>query len=331
MNFNPTAFVPTHEWVMLLAHPDFRLRSRGVSGLGDVWRATPEANEHPAPFPISLPLNAMDAVDGEAWLDPFMGSGTTGVAAMQMGRSFIGIELDPRYFDMACRRIEQAHKQRPLFDALPAAVQLGLVALSAIELCAGVGMLGEGVRAAFEFLGLEHRTVCYVEREAPAAASLSRLWKREPSIRRLSGLTFSPSTASSGAESGLHRCRIPVPGHQHRRPRAGLDGKRAGLFFDILDIADACGAWCLALENVSAIATATASVVDEEEGELSTKEQPPESWENWPTAGGTRNGSLFQRPTWVPATGAHDGSASPGAMNSSGIDGVPTVPKGSQR
>ena len=50
-------------------------------------------------------------------LDPFMGSGTTGVAALQMGRKFIGIERAPRYFDIACRRIEQAVAQGRLFDA----------------------------------------------------------------------------------------------------------------------------------------------------------------------------------------------------------------------
>lgn len=52
-------------------------------------------------------------------LDPFMGSGTTGVAAMQLGRKFIGIEIEPRYFDIACRRIEQATKQADLFINKP--------------------------------------------------------------------------------------------------------------------------------------------------------------------------------------------------------------------
>jgi DNA modification methylase len=46
-----------------------------------------------------------------------MGSGTTGVACVQLGRKFIGIEREPKYFDIACRRIEQAYAQRPLFDA----------------------------------------------------------------------------------------------------------------------------------------------------------------------------------------------------------------------
>jgi site-specific DNA-methyltransferase (adenine-specific) len=46
-----------------------------------------------------------------------MGSGTTGVAAIQLGRSFIGIEREPKYFDIACQRIEQAVAQGRLFDA----------------------------------------------------------------------------------------------------------------------------------------------------------------------------------------------------------------------
>ena len=54
-------------------------------------------------------------VPNETILDPFMGSGTTGVAAVQMGRSFIGIERAPKYFDIACKRIEQAQRQGDLF------------------------------------------------------------------------------------------------------------------------------------------------------------------------------------------------------------------------
>jgi site-specific DNA-methyltransferase (adenine-specific)/modification methylase len=48
-------------------------------------------------------------------LDLFMGSGTTGVACGKLGRKFIGIELEPRYFDIACRRIDDAYKQPRLF------------------------------------------------------------------------------------------------------------------------------------------------------------------------------------------------------------------------
>ena len=58
--------------------------------------------------------------------DPFMGSGTTGVAAIQMGRKFIGIEREQRYFDIACQRIEQATKQDDMFVAKPNYEQINL-------------------------------------------------------------------------------------------------------------------------------------------------------------------------------------------------------------
>jgi len=53
--------------------------------------------------------------EGQTILDPFMGSGTTGVAAVQMGRKFIGIEREQKYFDIACKRIEDAQRQKDLF------------------------------------------------------------------------------------------------------------------------------------------------------------------------------------------------------------------------
>ena len=48
-------------------------------------------------------------------LDPYMGSGTTGIACLQMGRAFIGIEIEPRYFDIACERVTNAQRQERLF------------------------------------------------------------------------------------------------------------------------------------------------------------------------------------------------------------------------
>ena len=67
--------------------------------------------------------------DAETILDPFMGSGTTGVACANLGRKFIGIEIEPKYFDIACRRIEDAYKQPRLFDEpkpQPVPQELGL-------------------------------------------------------------------------------------------------------------------------------------------------------------------------------------------------------------
>jgi DNA modification methylase len=52
---------------------------------------------------------------GETVLDPFMGSGTTGVACIDTGRRFLGIELERKYFDIACERIENAQRQSRLF------------------------------------------------------------------------------------------------------------------------------------------------------------------------------------------------------------------------
>lgn len=51
-------------------------------------------------------------------VDPFMGSGTTGCAAWNLGHRFIGVEKEPDYFDIACRRIEQAQRQMRLFEAV---------------------------------------------------------------------------------------------------------------------------------------------------------------------------------------------------------------------
>lgn len=71
---------------------------------------------HPTQKPERLMKWCLGFVpNAETILDPFMGSGTTGVAAVQMGRDFIGIEREPRYFDIACRRIEEAQRQGDLF------------------------------------------------------------------------------------------------------------------------------------------------------------------------------------------------------------------------
>lgn len=72
-----------------------------------------EKNGHPVPKPIGWMrwLVALTSRAGETVLDPFMGSGTTGVAAVEQGRQFIGIEREPKYFDIACRRIEAAQRQ----------------------------------------------------------------------------------------------------------------------------------------------------------------------------------------------------------------------------
>ncbi len=75
--------------------------------------------EHPTEKPRKLMAEILKdfTLPDQTILDPFMGSGTTGVAAVQMGRDFIGIEREPKYFDIACHRIEQAQRQQDLFIA----------------------------------------------------------------------------------------------------------------------------------------------------------------------------------------------------------------------
>ncbi len=116
VNFSPTFYLPTSEWIVLLAKPDFRLRDKAASGVGDVWEVAQESGtEHPAPFPVGLPLRALETTTARTILDPFMGSGTVGVACHQKGRDFIGIEREPRWFDWACKRIEDAQRQGDFF------------------------------------------------------------------------------------------------------------------------------------------------------------------------------------------------------------------------
>jgi len=79
-----------------------------------------QRNGHPTQKPLALMSWCIEQADNpETILDPFMGSGTTGLAAIQMGRKFIGIEREPRYFEIACKRIEQAVAQPQLFEPEP--------------------------------------------------------------------------------------------------------------------------------------------------------------------------------------------------------------------
>ena len=78
-----------------------------------------EARVHSNQKPIDLMRWCLSFVGVATILDPFMGSGTTGVAAVKFGRRFIGIEIEPKYFDIACRRISQALAQPDMFVERP--------------------------------------------------------------------------------------------------------------------------------------------------------------------------------------------------------------------
>ena len=78
-----------------------------------------DESKHPTEKPVELMRLWIgnSSKPGNIVLDPFMGSGTTGVAALQLNRDFIGIELDPKHFDIACHRIDQAQRQGQLFES----------------------------------------------------------------------------------------------------------------------------------------------------------------------------------------------------------------------
>lgn len=74
-----------------------------------------DRTEHPTPRTLDAMRQSISLIDCVSIIDPFMGSGTTGVAAVKMGRQFSGIELETKYFDISCRRINDALKQPDLF------------------------------------------------------------------------------------------------------------------------------------------------------------------------------------------------------------------------
>tara|TARA_R100001086_G_scaffold63700_2_gene29535 strand:- start:469 stop:1167 length:699 start_codon:yes stop_codon:yes gene_type:complete len=79
-------------------------------------RREPEKRFHPTQKPLGVMEWCINQLPKcETILDPFMGSGTTGVACMNLGKEFIGIEKDPEYFDIACKRISDAERQGSLF------------------------------------------------------------------------------------------------------------------------------------------------------------------------------------------------------------------------
>jgi DNA modification methylase len=96
--------------------------TKSVRRISYMWNGMLRAHgeprgDHPTQKPVGVMKWAISHVPAPAQtiLDPFMGSGTTGVAAVQMQRAFIGIEREPKYFDIACKRIEDAQRQGSLF------------------------------------------------------------------------------------------------------------------------------------------------------------------------------------------------------------------------
>jgi len=145
--------------------------------------------------------------------------------------------------------------------------------------------------------------------------SWSRLWKREPLIRRLSGVTCEPSTAQRGADAWISSLRA-----SRARTSASQESGQDLTASAPASFSTSSTLPTIAVRGASLWRTSAPSLLPppplwtRPKGNLKNV-RPPESWENWPTAGGTRSGSLFPRPMWAPATGGLDGSALRGDDN----------------
>lgn len=116
INFNPGYFLPTYEVIYLIAKPKFKLVSK-ANAVGDVWEFSQEMNNlHPAPFPVALIERIIGSTSAKVVLDPFMGSGTTAIAAINLNRDWIGIDVSKKYCDMADERVKNHITQPRLVD-----------------------------------------------------------------------------------------------------------------------------------------------------------------------------------------------------------------------
>ena len=108
-----------HEMVMVAHRAGGKLlwANDGVTARNVYRLMPPRERLHPNEKPLGLVRHflGLHTTEEHMVLDPFMGSGTTGVACVKLGRKFIGIEIEPKYFDIACKRIEDAYRQGDLF------------------------------------------------------------------------------------------------------------------------------------------------------------------------------------------------------------------------
>ena len=106
---------PSYELVALFAGQDFAIKNRGLPDVQQFRVGSHKPNGHPAEKPVSLMDFLVEHSGGETIVDCFLGSGTTGVAAIRAGKKFVGIEQDAKWFDIACRRIEDAQRVQDMF------------------------------------------------------------------------------------------------------------------------------------------------------------------------------------------------------------------------
>ena len=146
------------------------------------------------------------------------------------------------------------------------------MAISAISLFAGVGMLDEGVATALRFYGQTLQTICRVEWELSAAAQLVTLMEKK--LIDSAPIWSDVTTFDASEWRGKVDCVIagfPCQDLSVAGSRAGLDGKKSGLFYEVLRVASDSNAQSLFLENVAGITSATASAIHADYGNISER------------------------------------------------------------
>lgn len=119
MMFNARMFCRFDERILWFVKGKKWTWNQSFVGLGTVWRiAKDQCSDHPVGYPIEIPIRCIGACSdiNELILDPYCGGGTTGVAAVRMGRRFVGIELDSGFFEIACRAIANELTRPRLFN-----------------------------------------------------------------------------------------------------------------------------------------------------------------------------------------------------------------------
>jgi DNA modification methylase len=116
-----TGFRAQHELVMHFTAGAPAYHDRGTGNVIRSKRVHASKRQHQTQKPVDLMASLVVVIcqPGGTVLDPFAGSGTTGVACVQTGRKFVGVELSERYCEIAARRLENARKTDPLYDLIP--------------------------------------------------------------------------------------------------------------------------------------------------------------------------------------------------------------------
>ncbi len=115
----------SNNWEPVLVYNKGKRGDRASDSFEATFMNDKLAAGHPCPKPVKAMIEVLllASLAKETIIDPFMGSGTTGVACVKTGRKFIGIEISPEYFDIACKRIEDAYKQGDMFVPQPAKIK----------------------------------------------------------------------------------------------------------------------------------------------------------------------------------------------------------------